>query len=247
MSDDDVRVIRKRKQPDVITAAAAPSATALLNGPREQVCLTPEWLYGLLDARFGPFDHDPAPHPRPPSYDGLDPATPWGKLNYVNPPFVDLEKWIARAVRELDSHNNESVLLVPIRQQLRAWHNTLAGRFAIYPVLGYVRFRGYVDELPHVLVAVWISKQVMPESHYRHAVGIVRPIDMLREAKRAAAASGEAQLKGRITHDEACAEYPGAFMEGNTILFRGPVRAFNVVEDGKLSERRRKKHTVKPE
>ena len=242
MADADVRVIRKRTRspaPSLTVAAGltsgAVSSKALLGGPREQVCLTPEWLYGLLNARFGPFDFDPAPHPRPAAFDGLDPAVEWGKCNFVNPPFADLERWAQRAVNEFHEHGKESLLLIPARQQLRAWHDLLAGKYPMYPVLGYVRFRGYADELPHVLMVIWITKQVVPESHYRLAVGIQRPIDAMREAKKS-----DPDSKRRVTHDAACAEFPGALIEGNTILFRGPVLPFNANVDGKLSERRRK-------
>jgi hypothetical protein len=46
--------------------------------------LTPPALYESLDEEFA-FDFDPCPYPRPDDFNGL--AVPWGRSNYVNPPF----------------------------------------------------------------------------------------------------------------------------------------------------------------
>lgn len=46
--------------------------------------LTPPQFYSTLNAEFA-FDFDPCPCPRPQGYNSL--ALPWGKSNYVNPPF----------------------------------------------------------------------------------------------------------------------------------------------------------------
>lgn len=46
--------------------------------------ITPPDLYSGLDAEFH-FDFDPCPCPRPPDYNSL--VVPWGRCNYVNPPF----------------------------------------------------------------------------------------------------------------------------------------------------------------
>jgi len=46
--------------------------------------LTPPDLMQKLDAEFN-FDFDPCPFPRPEDFNGI--AVPWGKSNYVNPPF----------------------------------------------------------------------------------------------------------------------------------------------------------------
>jgi hypothetical protein len=46
--------------------------------------LTPPEVYAALDAEFH-FDFDPCPYPRPGPFNGI--AVPWGKSNYVNPPF----------------------------------------------------------------------------------------------------------------------------------------------------------------
>lgn len=46
--------------------------------------LTPPDIYNSLNEEFH-FDFDPCPYPRPENFNGV--AVPWGKMNYVNPPF----------------------------------------------------------------------------------------------------------------------------------------------------------------
>lgn len=47
--------------------------------------LTPPDIYAALETEYGPFDFDPCPHPLPKGGNGL--VIPWGRMNYVNPPF----------------------------------------------------------------------------------------------------------------------------------------------------------------
>lgn len=51
---------------------------------RDKYWLTPPVLMKQLDDEFH-FDFDPCPCPRPDGYNSL--VIPWGKVNYVNPPF----------------------------------------------------------------------------------------------------------------------------------------------------------------
>ena len=46
--------------------------------------LSPPWLLKQIRKEFGRF-FDPAPFPLPKGFDGL--TRPWGKVNYLNPPF----------------------------------------------------------------------------------------------------------------------------------------------------------------
>ena len=58
---------------------------------------TPQWLYDKLDAEFH-FDFDPCPIHA--NFDGL--SVPWGKSNFINPPYnrTDKPRFIARAYEE---------------------------------------------------------------------------------------------------------------------------------------------------
>ena len=69
--------------------------------------LTPPELYAELEAKYGPFDFDPAPYPKPDDFDGL--TAEWGQSNYVNPPFGSIihegkkkgpTAWVRKALAE---------------------------------------------------------------------------------------------------------------------------------------------------
>jgi len=55
--------------------------------PGDQIYLTPE---SILDRYKGWYD--PAPHHRPPDFDGL--SVEWGQRSFVNPPWGNLSPWI---------------------------------------------------------------------------------------------------------------------------------------------------------
>jgi len=176
-------------------------------------------LRSLLDDRFGPFDFDPAPHPLPGGYDGLDPAVRWGNRNFLNPPFVNLDQWVIKAVQELRDHGHETLLLCPFRPHMKWWLTHLSGKFAILPVIGYVRFKGYLDELPTSLACVWISSEPVSAELRTMQHAVFRPLEMARRANA-----------GRLSHDQACARFPGAIVDNtDRVLLTGPVRPFEGV------------------
>jgi hypothetical protein len=63
-----------------------------------------------LDAEFR-FDFDPCPYPKDKNFDGL--LLPWGKSNYVNPPFNGPTAWVRKAIAEQE-RGNSSVFVFPI-------------------------------------------------------------------------------------------------------------------------------------
>lgn len=87
-----------------------------MNGQRKY-WLTPPELHARLDAEFG-FDFDPCPCPRPVGYNSL--VVPWGKSNYVNPPFNKKDApfggpsaFVRKAIEERE-RGNTSVFILPL-------------------------------------------------------------------------------------------------------------------------------------
>ena len=79
--------------------------------------LTPPELYAKLDAEFH-FDFDPCPCPRPDGYNSL--VVPWGRSNYVNPPFNKKDSpfggpadFVRKALAE-QQLGNTSVFVLPL-------------------------------------------------------------------------------------------------------------------------------------
>ena len=82
---------------------------------KERFWLTPPEKYAELNAEFN-FDFDPCP--RPLDYNSL--IIPWGKRNYVNPPFIKVDSpfggpsaFARKAIAEMDK-GNSSVFILPL-------------------------------------------------------------------------------------------------------------------------------------
>ena len=91
--------------------------------------LTPPDVYANLEEVYGPFDFDPCPCPLPEGFNGLE--LPWGRMNYVNPPFRP--------------HDVENTDLPPSRRGPTAFvHKAIAehkegrGSVLVLPVQSYV-------------------------------------------------------------------------------------------------------------
>lgn len=83
--------------------------------------LTPPVLFDRLNAEFS-FDFDPCPCPRPSGYNSLE--IPWGRSNFVNPPFLKADApfggpaaFVRKAIQERDA-GNTSVLVLPLPHSL---------------------------------------------------------------------------------------------------------------------------------
>lgn len=100
-----------------------------------------------LVARYGPFDFDPCPYPKPDDFDGL--TSDWGMCSYVNPPFGSImhegkkkgpTAWARKAIAEAQK-GKRVVLVYPIDK----WVLMLLGAGAKVENLGDVRWLATED------------------------------------------------------------------------------------------------------
>lgn len=79
--------------------------------PEHGYWLIPPEVWNPLNDEFH-FDFDPCPNPRPEGFDGL--TVPWGRVNWVNPPFwAGVTAWVRKALAERE-RGNLSVLILPL-------------------------------------------------------------------------------------------------------------------------------------
>lgn len=100
---------------------------------------TPVDFYERLNREFH-FDFDPCP--LNPQFDGL--SIPWGKCNFMNPPYGRvIGKWIKKA-----SENPVTVCLLPARTDTRWFHDYIYGRAEIRFIKGRLKFGGGKNSAP---------------------------------------------------------------------------------------------------
>ena len=199
---------------DTVTLLARGMFGAPNHGPREQVVGTPGWLFTLLNAAMGPFDHDPAPNPRPKGLDSLAPGQKWGERNFLNPPFDNFEAWVDKAIEVLDKWNHETVLLAPFRpHSLWFFQKIICRNWPLFYVSGYVRFVGYKADLASPMHVVWFTRRPVAAWLASQRLIIMRPTEIWKELN----------CKTRASHEAACAEAgPEIRDQEGRVLVRGP-------------------------
>jgi phage N-6-adenine-methyltransferase len=95
---------------------------------------TPTAVYDGLNAEFD-FDFDPCPLGG--DVDGL--SIEWGKRNFVNPPYSDISRWIAKGYAEWQA-GKTVVFLIPSRTDTRWWHDYVMNATEIRFIKGRLRF-----------------------------------------------------------------------------------------------------------
>ena len=99
---------------------------------------TPRWLYDKLDQEFH-FDFDPCPlHAK---FNGL--IIPWGRSNFVNPPYnrFDKPEFIQKAHDEWRT-GKTCVLLIPVATSTKQFHELIYPNAEIRFLRGRVAFSG---------------------------------------------------------------------------------------------------------
>lgn len=102
---------------------------------------TPKEVYDALNAEFN-FDFDPCPIR---GEKGLDCS--WGQSNFVNPPYSDIKKWLAKGYQE-SRQGKRVVFLIPSRTDTRWWHEYVMGGAEIRFIKGRLKFGGAKNSAP---------------------------------------------------------------------------------------------------
>lgn len=106
---------------------------------------TPENLYRYLDEEFR-FNFDPCPHEQLRTINGL--LVSWkNKIVFVNPPYFEVKKWVAKAYGEARDNGATVVLLVPARTDT-AWFHDYCLKAEIRFIRGRLRFGNATENAP---------------------------------------------------------------------------------------------------
>lgn len=97
---------------------------------------TPKTTYDGLNAEFG-FKDDPCPSGS--HIDGLN--REWQSPAYVNPPFKDIAKWVAKAWEEY-AKGKIVVMLIPSRTDTQWWHRFIMRATEIRFIQGRLKYEG---------------------------------------------------------------------------------------------------------
>lgn len=109
---------------------------------------TPKTLYQWFIEK-GWFD----PCPSNPTFNGLE--IEWKELNFVNPPYSEIDKWVDKAIEE-SKKQKESTLLIPARTDTM-WFKKLYDHGVLIQLLnGRLKFNDgkYVAPFPSMLVTI---------------------------------------------------------------------------------------------
>lgn len=119
---------------------------------------TPVALYRKLDDIYH-FDFDPCPVN--PNFDGL--SVEWGKMNFVNPPYSEISKWLEKGVEE-KKKGRTSLFLITARTNTKYWYNYIvqhAKQISFFE--RGICFQGFDKPLPIPLCLVLFDGEIIIE------------------------------------------------------------------------------------
>ena len=80
----------------------------------------------------------------------------WDGINWMNPPFKDMKKFIAKAYEQ--RHNAITVCLIPARTNTKWWHDYCMKGEVLF-ICGRPKFKGCIHGLPQPLALVVFGKK----------------------------------------------------------------------------------------
>jgi hypothetical protein len=157
-------------------------------GRKSEVVETPRSFYAALDALFH-FDFDPCPVY--PVHDAME--IPWGRMNFVNPPFSRADAFVFRAIEQAKQNGATTIVLCPAATNSR-WFG-LAADTGHLKWVAFLRcgmcFEGFDRHIPNRLMLLCIS----PEKTARIRGMFIDPLEASkRRVKSCASKTGVANL-----------------------------------------------------
>jgi hypothetical protein len=115
-------------------------------GKKNDHVATPPSLYDALNGVFS-FTNDPCPLRS--TVDSLKEDSLWGEVNWINPPFSNIAKFIEKAIDMRDKHEMKSVMLCPVRTNTNYWSKLVWPNVVkIWFIKERVKFVGYDKGIP---------------------------------------------------------------------------------------------------
>lgn len=93
-----MKKVKKKKWLNRVHSKGKRTKGGIVNSKGKRFWLTPPDMMKALKKEFG-ITYDACPYPRPKGFDGLLKKN-WGKVTYVNPPFVRPTAWDRKAIAE---------------------------------------------------------------------------------------------------------------------------------------------------
>lgn len=120
----------------------------------DQNARTPQGLLKYINTRFGKLqDVAPPNHKK----NSLADDFRWPNKCFVNPPYNNIGKWLAKAVREKKKHNSNTLFLVPFRPYRKYFLDAVDHITFVEVFTSGIAFSGYKRPLPHVMSFISIG------------------------------------------------------------------------------------------
>lgn len=97
------------------------------------------------------------PCPINPLFDGLN--IPWGRVNFVNPPFNDIQNWASKALDEYEKYGKRTIILMPARTHTMYFYELVfcPNNTSIHILTPGVIFLPYNKTFPHPIMLYCIG------------------------------------------------------------------------------------------
>jgi len=131
------------------------SYSSIYVSQKDQKAQTPDWILKWITRHYGKY-FDPCP--ANPRFDGL--SIDWGNVNFVNPPFDNISKWIDKGVHETKTKDSVSIFLIPFRPHTKYIRRSSKYIKQCLVFDSRIAFKNYDSKLPHCMCICIIANKI---------------------------------------------------------------------------------------